>query len=205
MAELVGYLGTMNSMKSAMALMRAHKYTQDGETYIAFKSANDTREESNTIQSRALGEGIPCIMVSDSEYNLIYDTAVRHKPDHIIVDEIQFMTSRHINELTLVAKILDIPVECYGLKVDFRSRLFEGSKRLIELADRIEWVENKCSTKGCESQATMNLRTEDGIPTLSGSTIQVGKEESYTALCPACYLLEISKCDNEIMDKLMGE
>ena len=185
--ELIGYLGTMNSAKSALAIMKYHKYTNDNEITLVFKPRTDKRDGS-FITSRAIQERVPAIMISEYDFNSMYQLCKAMRPDHLIVDEVQFLSEHHIDELAEISKTFNVKVECYGLKVDFQSRLFEGSKRLIELADRIIEVENDCSTHGCRQPATKNVRFEDGSPTFQGDVIKMGKEETYQSVCLKCYL-----------------
>lgn len=195
MSELVAYLGTMNCMKSAMALMRAHKYGLEGESFIAFKPARDERD-GEFIESRALSDKLHSNVIGEEERGAMFQLCALGKPEHVIVDEIQFMPEHQIEELAYIAKDLNIKVECYGLKVDFRSRLFEGSKRLIELADRIENIENDCSTTGCHLPATQNMRLHEGVPVFEGEVIQVGREETYRSVCLSCYLKAVKEVQN---------
>lgn len=178
-------------MKSAMALMRAYKYRMDGESVIAFKPSRDTRD-GKYIVSRALGEKLEANVIRPEEVGSMLKMCEILKPDHVIVDEVQFMPEHQVEELAEIAYRLGIKVECYGLKVDFRSRLFEGSKRLIELADKIvnldSELDSQCSMPGCTNIATQNLRKENGIPVFDGEIIKVGMEETYTTVCTACYL-----------------
>jgi thymidine kinase len=197
--RLVGYLGSMNSMKSAMALMRAYKYRMDGESVIAFKPSRDTRD-GEYIVSRALNQKLKANLIYPDERGSMFRMCSIIEPDHVIVDEVQFMPEHQIEELADIAYDLGIKVECYGLKVDFRSRLFEGSKRLIELAEEIITIDNECSMPGCRNQANQNMRHENGVPVFDGEIIKVGKEESYIAVCTACYL----KTKKEQMEKEDG-
>jgi thymidine kinase len=195
MSELVGYLGTMNSMKSLMALAKAHKYKEDGESYIAFKPKDD--RDGEYIQSRALPHKLKANIILPEESGMMYTSARFMKPDHIIVDEVQFMSPIHIEELRDIVTDFGIKVECYGLKVDFQTNLFPASRRLIELADRIIDIENDCATTGCRNPATQNMRLEDGRPIFHGEVIKVGKEESYRSVCAACYFKEKKESEKD--------
>lgn len=185
--ELVGYLGTMNSAKSAMALMKAHKYQEDKESLLVFKPAQDTRD-GMWLKSRALVKPLAANVVQETDKGWMYILAQTQKHDHVIVDEVQFFSPIFVDELAVIAHELGIKVECYGLKVDFRSKLFPGSKRLIELADRIVTIENDCTTPGCRMPATQNMRLQDGEPVFDGEVVMVGKEDKYRAVCTSCYL-----------------
>ena len=98
----------------------------------------------------------------------------------------QFLNQIQIDELFIITKAVDIPVICYGLKTDFQSNLFEGSKRLIELADEIEEITTIC---WCGKKARFNARVIDGKVVKDGEQIQLGGNECYTSLCRKHYKL----------------
>ena len=78
-----------------------------------------------------------------------------------------------------------IPVICYGLRTDFRTQLFDGARRLLEVADSIEEIKTTCNY--CNRKAIFNLKLADGVPTLAGPTIDLGTEEKYLPTCSTCY------------------
>lgn len=102
------------------------------------------------------------------------------------MDEIQFVEVDHINTLSDIAND-HVPVICYGLRTDFRTNLFEGAKRILELAPNIEEIKTKC--KFCSKKASFNLKFRDGVPTVSVDEPQIeeGKEDLYRPACSKCY------------------
>ena len=113
--------------------------------------------------------------------------------DCILVDETQFLTTNQIEDLWKISKTMDIPVICYGLKVDFQSHLFEGSKRLLELADEIEELITICS---CGKRAKFNARFVNDKFTLEGKEVVIdGSKDNvvYRPMCGKCFLNEIEK------------
>ena len=109
------------------------------------------------------------------------------KPHAIIVDEAQFLTSAQVNELYVMTKQYDIPVLCYGLRCDFQMHGFEGSTRLLEIADDIEELKTICK---CGSKATQNLRLINGEPVFEGEQVVIDDHTKveYEGVCGKCYL-----------------
>ena len=101
----------------------------------------------------------------------------------VLVDEAQFISPFVIDQLRHVATSRRVPVICYGLRTDFRSRLFAGSKRLMELADSIEEVKTTCAF--CNKKAVFNLKAIDGVASLDGASIGLGCEEVYRPARPS--------------------
>ena len=108
-----------------------------------------------------------------------------HNVDCILVDEAQFLSVSLIDQLREIATDRRIPVICYGLRTDFRNQFFEGSRRLMEIADSIEEIKTTCAH--CTKKAIFNLKLTDGRPTLAGPKIELGAEELYLPVCSACY------------------
>lgn len=112
-------------------------------------------------------------------------------PTHcILVDEVQFLSPHHIDQLRLVTVAWKVPVICYGLRTDFRTKLFPGSQRLLELADDIEEVKTTCFY--CNKKAILNLKHVDGKADTSGPTVQLGAEEKYYPTCFNCYYKSVN-------------
>jgi len=93
----------------------------------------------------------------------------------ILVDEVQFLSRKVIDELRRIALDFDIPILCYGLRTDFKSNLFEGSSRLMELADSIEEIKATCHY--CNRKSIMNLKHVNGLATSEGPSVELGAEE----------------------------
>jgi len=180
MKKLHFVYGVMGSSKSADAVMRAYHYHQIGFNVLVLKSAIDTRENSPVIKSRS-GLRYPCKMF-DKEADLLQIVSVQ--PNQIvIVDESQFCTKEQIDQLKALT-LQDVEVFCYGLKTNFKTELFEGSKRLLEIADDLHEIESACR---CGNKATVNARLLNGRVTTTGAEVQIGGDESYEGMCFECF------------------
>ena len=176
MAKLYFYYGAMGSSKTANALMTEYNYSERGQKALLGKTNIDTRNGIYKIKSR-IGLEKDCVLLSD--ICAMGDDELKSY-DAIIVDEIQFATSEQIDFLARIVDQLSVPVLCYGLRTDFQTRLFEGSRRLLELADEIKEVKTVC---WCGKKATCNARyNEQGI-VREGSQVLLGANDEYVALC----------------------
>jgi thymidine kinase len=187
MAELVFFTGTMDSGKSTLALQLDHNHNARGRTGLIF--TRDDRAGSATISSR-LGLKAAAVEVEDDTdllSHVVQLMSAGGKVDYVVADEAQFYTEDHIEQLARMVDELSIDVYAFGITTDFRTRLFPGSKRLIELADRIEvlQVQTLC---WCGARATHNARTVGGEMVLEGQQVVVGDtavadEIGYEVLC----------------------
>lgn len=172
----------MKSGKS-IDLIKAHiLYELSDRDVLVFKPAVDTRTIGE-VSSR-LGKSVPAINVPN-EVGFIINKVNELQPDVILVDEVQFFTESQILEFVSVVDEMNIPVVCWGLKVDFSGNLFTGSKALFEYADKVEEVKTICQF--CDKKATMNLRGHlvDGVlygAPLDSDTVQIGDAE-YIQTC----------------------
>jgi len=176
MAELQFFTGTMDSGKSTLALQTNHNHAARGRIGRIFTSRD--RAGAATVSSR-LGLAHEAIDVDeDLDFWLHVVDALTHgaRIDYLICDEAQFLTPRHVDQLARVVDELQIDVFCFGILTDFRTRLFPGSARLVELADRMNvlQVEALC---WCGKRATHNARTENGEMVTEGEVIVVGDVE----------------------------
>jgi thymidine kinase len=145
----------------------------------------DTRFGHEEVKSRA-GLSQKADILITPETDIFHMSALREKKIHcILVDEAQFLGTYQIEQLRMVTDSLQIPVYCYGLRTDFRTNLFPGSRRLLELADCIEEVETTCHY--CANKAILNLKHVNGVADTSGPTVQLGAEEKYYPTCFSCY------------------
>ncbi|MDE7493511.1 thymidine kinase, partial [Streptococcus agalactiae] len=103
----------------------------------------------------------------------------------VLIDECQFLSKKNVYDLARVVDDLDVPVMAFGLKNDFQNNLFEGSKHLLLLADKIDEIKTICQY--CSKKATMVLRTENGKPVYEGDQIQIGGNETYIPVCRKHY------------------
>lgn len=185
MSKLYFRYGAMGSGKSTALLQVAYNYNEKGMYVILMKPQIDTKAE-NKISSRiGIERAVDILIPRDSGIiELIPDTK---KPHAIIVDESQFLTSDQVDELYFISKIYDIPVLCYGLRCDFQMKGFEGSTRLLEIADDIEEMKTICK---CGNKATQNIRLVNGEPTFEGEQIVIDDHTKveYKGVCGNCYL-----------------
>lgn len=188
MAKLYFRHGTVGSAKTLNLLAVAHNYRQQGKKIILMKPNLDTRFGRESIKSRAGLE-------MDADVLIVDETSLRGIDysgiSCILVDEVQFLSAKVIEELRRIALDYDIPVLCYGLRTDFKSRLFEGSQRLLELADSIEEVKATCHY--CNRKSIMNLKHVNGLATNEGPSVELGCEEKYFPTCFKCYRRELDK------------
>lgn len=160
----------------------AHNYQLQQKSIMLMKPAMDTRFGAEEIRSRSgLQKRADLLLQPD----MVLDHALLRGLQCILVDEAQFVSGSVIEQLRQVATDLNIPIICYGLRTDFRGQLFEGSKRLLELADSIEEVKTTCAY--CNRKAVFNLKLQNGEPTLKGPTVDLGTEEKYLPACSSCY------------------
>lgn len=183
MKKLYFKYGTMGCSKSTQALITAFNYNQKGYDVLLIKPSIDTRDyngDKPIIHSR-IGLSRECEVFSQAEN--LYDYVMNKNYKVVIVDEVQFCTSKQIEELKDLT-LEDVVVICYGLLKNFKGELFEGSKRLIELAESITEIKSICR---CGSKATMNARIAGGRVTTTGDEVQIGGDESYESMCYACW------------------
>lgn len=191
MAELHFFTGTMDSGKSTLALQTNHNHAARGRAGRLF-AAHD-RGGVATLSSR-LGlthEAIEVAADFDFWTYVVQTLTQGGRIDYLICDEAQFYTRDQVDQLAKIVDELQIDVFTFGILTDFRTQLFEGSRRLVELADRMNvlQVEALC---WCGKRATHNARTEDGIMVVEGDVIVVGDvddaqgppaEVAYEVLC----------------------
>lgn len=194
MSKLYFKYGPMESAKSALLLMEAYSFESRNIEVLCMKPSIDDRDgATNKIKSR-VGLEKECIVIYP-DYN-IFEIVKKILNDGrniqwILVDESQFLTTYQIEELRAVVDTFDINVMCYGLRTDFQTKLFEGSKRLFELADDIEEMKISCS---CGRKAIVNARfNQNGDIVINGEQILIGGEDIYKPLCSKCYKEEIKK------------
>lgn len=186
MAKLYFRYGAVGSAKTLNLLAVAHNYQQQKKNVLLIKPALDVRFGKGWIRSRAGLEKEADVLV-DAQTDLLKSTF--EGIDCLLVDEVQFLTAEIIDQLRAVTLIEGIPVICYGLRTDFRGQLFEGSKRLMELADSIEEIKSTCFF--CHKKAIMNLKHVNGKASIEGPTVDLGAEEKYFPTCYQCYEVQL--------------
>ncbi len=183
MAKLYFKYGAMGSSKTATALITKYNYEERGMRVWLIKPAADSRDGEFTLRSRVGLTAEAEAVGPDKDIRALY--ARREAVDVIIVDECQFMTGRQIDELRELVDREDLPVLCFGLRTDFQTKLFPGSRRLFELADSITEIKTICD---CGRKATVNARlSPEGYVVTEGSQVFLGGNDSYIAMCHKCY------------------
>jgi thymidine kinase len=186
-AKLFFVYGTMNSGKSMYLLAKSHNFDERGIFHILLKPALDTRDEG-VIHSRSLPDK-KCLILEKDELpiNKIMPFLVdsSRRLDWVLIDEAQFLTEEQVNNLIEIVDNCGVSVICYGLRTDSKTRLFEGSKRLFEIADTIEEIKSSCH---CGRKTIFNARLDsDGDIDLGGDQIAVGGEDKYLSMCRKCF------------------
>ena len=184
MADLVFYYGAMGCSKTANALMTRFQYVDKGLKVWLIKPSVDNRSGSYTVGSRVgiQAEADAIIDANDNIYIRWYNEARNAKL--IVCDEAQFLTEDQVDQLKYIAENNDISVYCYGLRTDFRTKLFRGSKRLFEICSKTVELESICE---CGKPAIINARFSNGKLMTRGAQVDIGGDEKYKALCYSCW------------------
>lgn len=195
MAKLYFRYGAMNCGKSTALMQVAHNYEEKGKKVIVIKSSIDTKAD-NRLQSRIGIERNVDLLIEPNEsfekyYEMWSKTGKNSEPEVscLLVDEAQFLTEKQVEELWIFVKMYDIPVICYGLRTNFQTNFFTGSKRLLELADELEELITICD---CGKRAKFNARFVDGKFATEGNSVLIDGEFSnveYKPMCGKCYVL----------------
>ena len=183
MAKLYFKYGAMGSSKTANALITRFNYMERGMKVWLIKPSIDTRDGADVIRSRIGLEADAYVILPECD---LYNEFVKQgKCDVIIADECQFFKAEQIDALRRIVDELDVPVLCFGLRTDFLTTLFEGSRRLFEVADSISEIKTICS---CGNKAIVNARIdENGNTVTQGSQVLLGGNDSYIAMCHSCW------------------
>lgn len=183
MAKLYFKYGAMGSSKTANALITKFNYEERGMRVWLIKPSTDDRDGANVVRSR-IGLSKEAYVVTPSTD--LYETFKSLGCYHVVIaDECQFFTEKQIDQLRRIVDELEVPVLCFGLRTDFLTRLFEGSRRLFEVADSISEIKTICS---CGKKAIVNARIDgDGKIVTEGGQILIGGNDSYIAMCHSCW------------------
>jgi thymidine kinase len=190
----------MGSAKTLKLLTMAYNFEENGIPFMVLKPEIDTRDGEAVISSRvglqrecATVSPIDDIFAAVSAYNNMMLSTLS-KLEWILVDECQFLTEKQIDQLARIVDELEIDVMCFGLRADFESKVFPGSKRLFEIADTIEEVKCRCS---CGRKAIVNARFDENKQIVtSGEQIMVGGNDIYKPLCRKCWNKLVSEKNN---------
>ena len=185
MAKLYFKYGAMGSSKTAQALITKYNYEENDLQVWLIKPSADTRDGAQTLRSRIGLEAQVEVIAPEVDIYARFLGGKARRSDVIIVDECQFLTEKQIDQLRTIVDEYNIPVMCFGLRTDFQTKLFPGSRRLMELADCIEEIKTMCD---CGAKATVNARINDGYIVTEGAQVVLGGNDSYIAMCHRCYI-----------------
>lgn len=180
--------GTMGSAKTALLLTTAYNFEERHMDYLCLKPIIDTREEKSVIRSR-IGIERECRWIYENTnlYDLakeLYRTQNR-VPEWYLIDEAQFLTATQVDQLSRIVDDFGSNVMCYGLRTDFQTHLFEGSRRLFEIADTIDEIKSTCN---CGHKTIVNARIDSaGNIVEEGAQVEIGGDDRYVAICRKCW------------------
>lgn len=175
------YYGSMSSGKSTNLLQTAFNYRELGHNVLIFTSALDDRYGTGKVTSR-IGIDADAIIIPKNDIAVLNDAIniiEEQQIKAVFVDECQFLSEEQVDILGTIVDNFDITVFCYGIRTDFESNLFNGSKRLFEIADSIEELKNICS---CGKKAIFNARLVN-----STEQVLIGGNDMYQSMCRKCY------------------
>ena len=198
MAKLYFRYAAMNAGKSTELLKDAHNYEERGLGVRLFTAKIDTRAGEGEIYSRLglrrMGESFD----DHTDFDAALAQAPASMPSHardtpridcVFIDEAQFLTPAQVEQLHRHAHLRDLPIICYGLRSDFLGQAFPGAAALLTLADSLEELKTICA---CKKKASMNARLDGaGRRVRTGAQVHIGGNESYVAMCPACFYREM--------------
>ena len=186
MAKLYFKYGAMGSSKTAQALITKYNYEENDLSVWLIKPSADTRDGQQVLRSRIGLEAMVEVIPPEMDIYDRFRETKRGSCDVIIVDECQFLTEEQIDQLRTIVNDENIPVMCFGLRTDFQTRLFPGSRRLMEVADSILEIKTICD---CGAKATVNARIDgSGHIITEGAQVVLGGNDSYIAMCHKCYI-----------------
>ncbi|PPH52474.1 thymidine kinase [Rathayibacter sp. AY1E2] len=195
MAKLYFRYGAMNSGKSTSLLQAAHNYEERGHRVLLAKPAVDTKGEELIVSRLGVTRPVDVLFEPDGDPVAVFTAArarvlAESKRDvsALLVDEAQFLPESHVDDLLRIAILENVPVLAYGIRTDFRTAAFPGSRRLLEIAHSLEELKTICR---CGRKAIFNGRVVDRRFVFDGDQVAIdGTAVTYESLCGACYLQE---------------
>ena len=193
MSKLYFKFGAMASSKTANALMTRFNYEEKGNRVWLIKPDLDNRDDYTdengvrvTVDKSRIGlSAVADVVARDEDIRVRFAALNSETPiGAIICDECQFLTAAQVDNLKYIAEYHDVPVLCFGLRSDFLTQLFEGSKRLFEIADSISEIKSVCQ---CGKKAIVNARIADGHVVTVGDQIEIGGNDKYEGMCWGCW------------------
>ncbi len=186
MAKLYFKYGAMGSSKTAQALITKYNYEENDLRVWLIKPSADHRDGVDILRSRIGLEAKVDIIPPSQNILELYEKTQAGSCNVVIVDECQFLESQQVDELRSIVDEYNVPVICFGLRTDFQAQLFEGSRRLFEVADTIQEIKTICD---CGAKATVNARIDhQGYIVTEGQQLLLGGNDSYIAMCHKCWV-----------------
>lgn len=193
MAKFHFRYGAMNAGKSTILLQTAYNYEEKGKKIVLLKSSIDTKGDEKIVSRIGLERKVDYLIYEEDSILSKLGNSI-HNIDCVLVDEAQFLKREQVNELFYITKKYNIPVIAFGLRTDFRTNGFEGSIRLLELADELLEMPTICK---CGKKARFNARKINNKFTFEGDSIVIDDkvEVTYESLCGSCYMNEFEKVE----------
>lgn len=195
MAKLYFRYGAMNSGKSTALLQAAHNYEERGQRVLLAKPSVDTKGQNSIVSRLGVERVVDLVIRPQDDVRALLRGASRQVAREtgeriacLLIDEAQFLTPHQVDDLFRIVLLDDVPVLAYGIRTDFLTEAFPGSRRLLEIAHSLEELKTICR---CGRKALLNARLVDGRFVFSGEQVAIdGGEVGYEALCGQCYLRE---------------
>ena len=195
MAKLYFRYGAMNSGKSTALLQAAFNYEERGHRVLLAKPSVDTKGDRSIVSRLGVVREVDfTIGPEDDVLGRFQQHRTRVIEAHgrdvscLLVDEAQFLTAEQVDDLLRIALMDSIPVLAYGIRTDFQTVAFPGSRRLLEVAHSLEELKTICR---CGRKAIFNARRIDGVFVFDGDQVAIdGEDVTYESLCGVCYLEE---------------
>jgi thymidine kinase len=195
MSKLYFRYGAMNSGKSTALLQAAFNYEEREQNVLLAKPHIDTKGDSSIVSRLGVTRPVDFVVAADED---IYDVFLKQsarvlaatgkRVSCLLVDEAQFLTESQVDDLLRIAIVEGVPVLAYGIRTDFQTVAFPGSRRLLEIAHSLEELKTICR---CGRKAVFNARRVGDRFIFDGDQVAIdGAEVSYESLCGACYLQE---------------
>lgn len=205
MAKLIFNYSSMNSGKTMDLIRTAYNYEENGLKVLVMKPMIDTKGDKNIVTRAGLEKNVDILINSNDN---ICDLLINNidNTSCVFIDEAQFLTKNQVDELFICSKKLNIPIICYGLRTNFKGELFEGSSRLLALADELNEFKTLCK---CGNIARFNARMVNSIYTTDGENILidgVSSDIKYVPLCGNCFIengLIKAETINKILKKVL--
>jgi thymidine kinase len=194
-AKLYFRYGAMNSGKSTALLQAAYNYEERGQRVVLAKPRVDTKGDDQIVSRLGVTRSADVAFAPGDDVLEVFcaerarvRAATGSDIACLLVDEVQFLEPRQVDDLLRIAILEGVPVLAYGIRTDFKTSAFPGSRRLLEVAHSLEELKTICR---CGRKAVFNARTVDGRFVFDGDQVAIdGHEVTYESLCGACYLAE---------------